>query len=266
MPADLHAVVAPWLAEAGRIALQWFRSDAVAEDKGAGRAAYDPVTEADRAIEDVLRAGISARFPDHEIVGEERGTTGPAGRYRWMIDPIDGTKAFVSGSPLWGTLLGLLDGGRPVAGWVHQPYLDESFAAVDGRAWVVHAGVRRPLACRHGVGLADAIVCATHPDMFKAETDRQAFARIKAAARLVRFGGDCYSYCLLAMGHVDLVVEASLAPYDILPLVPIIEAAGGVVTDAAGAVPRHGGFVVAAGSPELHAEAMALVGAPPGDS
>ncbi len=154
------------LAEAGEIALHWFRTEFDAEDKG-GQRGYDPVTIADREIERVLRERISAVYPDHQVVGEEAGSSGPPGRFRWLLDPIDGTKAFVTGSPLWGTLVGLLDDGRPVAGWIHQPYLEETFVGIAGRgAWMERRGSRQPLRTRRDVGLDDAIVYCTTPTMF----------------------------------------------------------------------------------------------------
>jgi myo-inositol-1(or 4)-monophosphatase len=254
---DLDAVVPPILVAAGEIALRWFRTALIADDKNAGTASdYDPVTEADRGIEDLIRARLAAHYPDHQVVGEERGTTGPVGRYRWLIDPIDGTRSFVSGSPLWGIMVGLLDDGEPVAGWVHQPYLDETFAAVGGEATFTHAGVRRPLRARADAELATAVMYTTFPGMFTPGPELDAFGRLAEAARLVRYGGDCYSYCMVAMGQVDLVIEAGLQPYDVVPLIPIIEAAGGVVTDATGRRPLDGGFVVAAANPTLHGQAL----------
>jgi histidinol phosphatase-like enzyme (inositol monophosphatase family) len=250
--------IAPLLDEAGEIALRWFRTAIVAQDKG-GPAGYDPVTEADRGIEDLLRSRLSERYADHQIVGEEAGVSGPDGRYRWLIDPIDGTKTFVTGSPLWGVLLGLLDDGRPVAGWMHQPYIGETFAAVGGEAWLRRGAHRRRLETRRDVALADAAMYTTFPGMFTNDDDRAAFTRLSDAVRLARFGGDCYAYCLIALGQVDLVVEASLQPYDIVPLIPIVEAAGGVVTGRHGESAVDGGFVIAAATPEIHAEALALI-------
>lgn len=255
---ELDSVVAPMLADAGAIALRWFRSGLTADDKG-GAAGYDPVTEADRGIEDLLRERLSDEFPDHEIVGEERGATGPQGRFRWLIDPIDGTKAFVSGSPLWGILLGLSVDGQPAAGWMHQPYLGETFAAIGAEAWFERQGARRPLVSRQDVDLSEAIMYVTFPGMFTTADERGAFSRLADTVRLVRFGGDCYSYCLLALGFVDLIVEASLQAYDIVPLIPIVQAAGGVVSDADGQLPLKGGFVVAAANPALHRQALAMI-------
>ncbi len=256
----LDALIGPLLYKAGEISLQQFRSSVVAEDKG-GSAGYDPVTNADREIERFLRRNLAALFPDAQIIGEEGGTSGPAGRTTWTIDPIDGTKAYVSGMPLWGVLLGLIVDGNAVAGWCRQPYLDETFAAIAGRAWLDRAGLRQPLRTRPTTELAAATMYSTHPGMFVAPWERAAFDALANQVRLQRFGGDCYSYCLLALGQLDLVVEAGLQPYDIVPLIPIVEAAGGTVSGPDGDVPLRGGFVVAAATPELHAEALAQVSA-----
>jgi histidinol-phosphatase len=260
---DLDAVadtVAAMLPAAGEIALQWFRTGLDAEDKG-GERGYDPVTIADRGIEEVLRERLTAAFPDHEVVGEEAGTSGTPGRFRWLIDPIDGTKAFVTGSPLWGTLVGLLDDGRPVAGWIHQPYLEETFVGIAGRgAWMERHGNRHPLHARQGVGLDTAVVYCTTPTMFTDPAERALFEAVGRAARLVRYGGDCYAYAQLAMGHVDLVIDTSLHPYDIVAPMAIVEAAGGVAVPGGGnGSAAEGGFVVAAGSAAL-AEAVVALG------
>jgi myo-inositol-1(or 4)-monophosphatase len=173
-----------------------------------------------------------------------------------VIDPIDGTKAFVTGFPAWGVLVGALVDGRPVAGWCRQPYLDETFAGVDGAGWLEHAGSRQPLATSQTTELTAASMYSTHPSMFASRSEQDAFDRLASRVRLQRFGGDCYSYCLLALGYIDLVVEASLQPYDIVAMIPIVEAAGGVITDPDGELPVDGGFVVAAATAELHAQAL----------
>ena len=265
MPDDLDldldviaAVVRPLVAQAGVIALRWFRTDVAVDDKG-GRHGFDPVTVADRDIEAFLRGELSHRFPDHQIVGEEQGTSGPPSRARWLIDPIDGTKAFVTGVPAWGILVGLVVDDRPVAGWAHQPYLGETFEAVGGVGTFDHDGRRRPLGTSTTTELASAALYSTHPSMFESPPDHTAFDRLSRLVRLQRFGGDCYSYCLLALGHIDLVVETGMQPYDIVPLIPIIEAAGGVVTDRDGEQAVNGGFIVAAATPELHARALEVV-------
>jgi myo-inositol-1(or 4)-monophosphatase len=252
------ATVATMLPEAGAIALRSFRTVVDAEDKGGDRG-YDPVTVADRGIEQLLRDRLRAAFPDHEVVGEEFGRSGPAGRYRWLIDPIDGTKAFVTGSPLWGTLLGLLDEDRALAGWIHQPYLEETFAGIPGRgAWLDRRGTRVELGTRRSVSLDRAIVYCTTPSMFIDPWERDLFAAVSARARLVRFGGDCYAYAQLAMGHVDVVIDTDLKPYDIVGPMAIVEAAGGVVVGRDGKSAASGGFVVACGSSELADEIAAL--------
>ncbi|MFC6880946.1 MULTISPECIES: inositol monophosphatase family protein [Actinomadura] len=267
MDASLDGIeaVPDLMVRAGELALRWFRADPARLgelDKG-GPGGYDPVTEADRAVEGLLRSELAAMFPDDRIVGEEAGTSGPGTSGRtWLIDPIDGTKAFVSGVPMWGVLLGLSVDGEPVAGWLRQPYLRETFGAVGGDGTFEGPGGRVPLRARRTGALGDAVMYSTHPSMFAADGERAAFERLAGAVRLQRFGGDCYSYGLLALGHIDLVVEASLEPYDVGALIPIVRAAGGVITGPDGSTPSGGGFVIAAATPSLHAEAMALVAAP----
>jgi histidinol phosphatase-like enzyme (inositol monophosphatase family) len=253
-------VVSPLMVEAGRIAMRWFRAPVPVENKG-GTAAFDPVTEADRTIEGFLRAELTRLFPGTEIIGEEAGTSGPAGRVSWTVDPIDGTKAYISGLPLWGVLLGLMVDGRPVAGWCRQPFLDETFGAAGNYGWLEHAGSRCPLSTSGTTDLALASMYSTHPSMFVLPWEQEAFERLAGPAQVQRFGGDCYLYCLLASGHIDLVVEAGLQPYDIVPLIPIVRAAGGVVTGPEGEAPTSGGFVIAAATPELHDQALGIVAA-----
>jgi myo-inositol-1(or 4)-monophosphatase len=258
--ARLDATVGPMIKEAGDIALRSFRSALVAEDKG-GTRGYDPVTEADRRTESYLRRELAALFPQVEIVGEEGGTTGIAGPTRWVIDPIDGTKAYLSGLPLWGVLIGLEVRGQPLAGWCRQPYLDETFVGIAGEGWVERAGHRRSLRASATTDLASASMYTTHPSMFEAAWEQAAFTRLAERVRLQRFGGDCYLYCMLALGHIDLVVEASLQPYDIVPLIPIVEAAGGVITGPDGERPVDGGFTIAAATPQLHSQALEIAAA-----
>ena len=252
---DLAAVLDEVTAEvrdASRLAMDWYRTPFEVTDKGQDH--FDPVTAADRAVEDRLRAWLERRFPDHEVLGEERGLSG-SGRWRWVIDPIDGTRAFVSGNPLWGTLLGLQRDGRPVAGWLHQPTLDETWVAGAGRAWHRSPAGERPLRAGATTRLADAIVLCTTPAMFRG-ADADAFGRVSSVARLTRYGGDCINYGLVALGHADVVIDNDLAPYDIVPLIPIVEAAGGVVTDRQGNPAVNGGFVVVAATRQLHAATL----------
>ena len=238
--------------------LQWYRRlDRIDNKSTAG---FDPVTEADRAVESQLRAMLGDRFPGHAILGEEFGLSG-SGRYRWVIDPIDGTRAFITGQPMWGTLLGLQDRGVPVAGWMHLPVLDETYIGhrhchfrVDGATTTITVSATEEL--------SEAIVLCTHPSMFAPGTEAERFATLAAAVKMVRYSGDCVNYGLLAMGLADLVVENGLAEYDIVPLIPIVESAGGVVTDLAGRPPVDGGYVVAAATPALHAAALACLAEP----
>ena len=246
---------------AGRIAAQRFRAAGKVVNKQPEQG-WDPVTEADRAVEKCIRERINARYPQHGIVGEEFGAERGASSWSWIIDPIDGTRAFITGLPAWGCLLGLLRDGEPAAGFMHQPVVGETFCGDGERAWVRRGGERRFIRARAAAGLAEAIVCATHPSMFGAAALAR-FEALAARARLMRYGGDCYNYCLLAHGLVDLVVEDGLRAYDILPLVPIVRGAGGCVTDVAGATPRDGGLVVAAGNARLHAIGLEAMGSAP---
>jgi histidinol phosphatase-like enzyme (inositol monophosphatase family) len=246
------------MAEAGRIALTHFRTPVAVQNK-AGDGRFDPVTVADRDIEALLRARLAERFPDHGIVGEEMSDRKGSSRYSWIIDPIDGTRSFISGLPAWGILLGLRDGDRCIAGLMHQPYLEEFFFATTNTAWLERRGEKEVLHTRAGVQLNEAILYCTHPDLFVNTAHRAAFERVAGAVRLMRYGGDCYSYCLLAMGQIDLVIEDTLQPYDIQPLIPIIESAGGVISTRHGGNAHNGGFIVAAANAVLHAEALALL-------
>lgn len=262
MTTDTRAALAfagELLAQAGEIALRHFRQPLEVTDKGAaGR--FDPVTIADRAVEEFLREAIRARFPDHGIVGEEHGTLAGDSRFSWIIDPIDGTRAFISGVPAWGILLGLREEQRCIAGLVHQPYLGETFCGSGEGAWLqLRHGERRALRTRQDTRLADAILYCTHPSIFPLPAELADFEHVAARCRLMRYGGDCYSYCLLALGQIDLVIEGGLQAYDIQPLIPIIEAAGGVVSARDGGSAAAGGFVVAAANPALHAEALAAL-------
>jgi histidinol phosphatase-like enzyme (inositol monophosphatase family) len=246
---------------AGPIALKYFRRGARVSDKATG-GFFDPVTAADREIESQLRAEIGRRFPDHGVVGEEHGTIIGGSGLSWVIDPIDGTRAFISGMPAWGVMLGLVEDGEPRLGVVHQPFLGETFYGDRERAWLRAArSGREPVAmqARATRRLADAVLYCTHPSMFRDAGELAAFERVAAACRMPRFGGDCYAYCLLALGEIDMVVESGLQPYDILPLMPILEGAGAVVTDWQGRPPLQGGRVAVAATPELHAELLATL-------
>jgi myo-inositol-1(or 4)-monophosphatase len=247
------------LAEAAApIALRYFRAPLEVQNKlSAG--GFDPVTRADREVEAFVRDAVARRFPDHGILGEEHGRRAGASPWEWIIDPIDGTRSFISGSPAWGILIGLMHAQRPLAGVVHVPYLRESFVGAPASAWMRRDGERRTLRTRPTAALGDAILYCTHPATFTAATDMDAFARIATRCRMLRYGGDCYSYCMLALGQVDLIIEGSLQPYDVIPIIPIVTAAGGVISDARGETAQHGGVIVAAATAALHEQALALM-------
>jgi histidinol phosphatase-like enzyme (inositol monophosphatase family) len=219
---------------------------------------FDPVTEADREAERAIRAMIERHFPDHGIVGEEFGASNAGSDHVWVIDPIDGTRAFISGLPLWGTLVGLTRDGRAVAGMMSQPFTGETFLADAEGAIYDGPGGLRPLATRGTTRLADATLCTTTPALFTGAR-RQAYDRLEQQVRLARYGTDCFAYCMLAAGHIDLVVESGLKPYDIVALIPIIEGAGGIVTAWDGGSAAEGGRIVAAGDRRVHAAAVELL-------
>jgi myo-inositol-1(or 4)-monophosphatase len=179
-----------------------------------------------------------------------------------VLDPIDGTRAFISGLPTWGTLIGLLDAGRPVHGLMAQPFTGERFAGDGRRAWFTGPGGDRPLATRRCAGLAEASLFTTAPSIFSAD-ERAAYDALEHDVRLARYGADCYAYCMVAAGQVDLVVEAGLEPYDVVALIPIVEGAGGVMTSWTGGSAAAGGRVVASGDPRLHDAVLARLAATP---
>ncbi|MBP6678052.1 MAG: histidinol-phosphatase [Paracoccus sp.] len=256
--ADQIAAVAHELADAARIeTLKLFRSPDLRPDNKAA-SGFDPVTEADRASERAMRAVLAQRRPGDAILGEEYGAKPGESGLTWVLDPIDGTRAFMSGAPSWGVLIGLSDARGPVYGIIDQPHLDERFEGGLGRAVLSGRGQQVPLATRRGIALAQATLMSTYPEVGSA-IEHAAFRRVADRARLVRYGLDCYGYALLAAGHVDLVIEAGLQPYDVAAPIAVIEAAGGVVTDWLGGPAHGGGTILAAGSPELHAEALALL-------
>lgn len=219
---------------------------------------FDPVTEADRQAEQAIRALIREAFPGHGIVGEEFGVENADSRHVWVVDPVDGTRSFISGVPLWGTLVGLMEDGRAVAGMMSQPFTGELFFAEGDASRYEGPGGARQLAVRPTRALGEATLCTTSPSLFST-SGRAAFDRLEAGVRLSRYGTDCYAYAMLAAGNVDLVVESGLQPYDIVALVPVIEQAGGVITTWNGDRPEKGGDIVAAATAELHRAAMELL-------
>ena len=238
---------------AGTVIRPYFRTKLAVDDK----ADLSPVTAADRAAEAAMRQLINARFPEHGIIGEEYGRERDDAEFVWVLDPIDGTKSFISGVPLFGTLIALARNGQPILGIIDQPISRERWVGAEGRA-TTHNGAA--IRCRPCPALAAATIFATTPDMFKG-ADAAAFARAAGAAKLVRFGADCYASGLVALGFADLVIEASLNTYDFGPMGPIVEGAGGIVTDWQGAPLglASDGRVVIAGDRRAHSAALALL-------
>jgi myo-inositol-1(or 4)-monophosphatase len=229
--------------------LPLFRTRLAVEDKGTK--GFDPVTAADRAAEAAMRRLIAERYPEHGIVGEEYGPERERAEFVWVLDPIDGTRSFIAGLPLWGVLIGLLREGRPVLGMMAQPFTGERFGGDGARAWFTRNGARQPLATRACAELSDAVLLTTSPHLFSAN-DRHAYQDLESAVRLARYGTDCYGYCMVAAGHADLVVEAGLQPYDIVALIPIIEGAGGRASNWEDGSAASGGRIAASGDARLH--------------
>ena len=258
MPAiDFAAFVNELATVSGETILPFFRTALSIEDKGRG-GSFDPVTAADHAAETVMRALIRRTFPDHGIIGEEYGQERADAEYVWVLDPIDGTKSFISGMPAWGTLIGLMRSGEPVFGMMSQPFTRERFSGGGGAARYRGPAGERDLRVRPCSRLSEAILFTTSPRLMN-DADRKSFGRVEDAVRLSRYGGDCYAYCMLAAGHVDLVIETELKPYDVLPLVPIIIGAGGMITSWEGGAPHAGGRIIAAGDKRMHKAAMELL-------
>jgi histidinol phosphatase-like enzyme (inositol monophosphatase family) len=221
---------------------------------------FDPVTEADKGAEKVIRAIIADAFPDHAVIGEEWGTTGES-RFTWIIDPVDGTRAFISGAPVWGTLIGFAVDGVAVAGIMSQPFIGEAFVAVPGHSRYERGGLKEPNRVSGLADLGPARVFTTTPKLFNTPALAAKWQAVENATRLQRFGMDCYGYALLAAGHADLVIEPHLNTYDIAALVPVIREAGGAIACWDGSEPTKGGNVVAAASEALLEKTLTLINA-----
>ena len=254
---DFAAFVDQLAAVSGETIRPFFRTALGVENKSRS-GGFDPVTAADRAAEAAMRALIKTTFPEHGILGEEFDAERPDAEYVWVLDPIDGTKSFICGMPAWGTLIALTRRGEPIYGMMHQPFTREHFTGDGSAASYRGPAGDRALRTRACAELKEAVLLTTSPLLMR-EPDRQCFGRVEGAVRLSRYGGDCYAYCMLAAGQVDLVIETELKPYDVLPLIPIIEGAGGVITSWENGRPHGGGRVIAAGDRRLHAQAMELL-------
>jgi myo-inositol-1(or 4)-monophosphatase len=254
---DFAAFVDELALVSGETIRPFFRSALSVENKSVS-GGFDPVTAADRAAEAAMRALIKKTFPAHGIVGEEFPADQPGAEYVWILDPIDGTKSFICGLPAWGTLIALTRHGEPIYGVMHQPFTREQFSGDGSGSRYRGPAGDRVLQTRACAALRDAIMLTTSPLLMK-EADRQCFGRVEQAVRLSRYGGDCYAYCVLAAGHVDLVIETELKPHDVLALIPIIEGAGGIMTTWENEPALNGGRIVAAGDRRVHAQAMKLL-------
>ncbi len=254
---DIMATAA-LLADAARLAtLLHFRSDGLtADNKEAER--FDPVTVADRLSETRMREILAQRRPADGILGEEFGRVDGTSGLTWVLDPIDGTRGYLSGTPTWGVLISVRNAGGPIYGLIDQPYIQERFEGGLGRAEVNGPMGRRALKSRAARALSEAIVFTTFPEVGTAE-EGAAFRRVASKARLVRYGMDCYAYALIAAGQIDLVIEAGLQAYDVQAPIAVIEAAGGIVTDWQGRPCHEGGQVLAAANAAIHAEALDLL-------
>ena len=230
-------------------------------DKGGGRfdaSGFDPVTEADRAAEAAMLAVLADRRPGDGVLGEEHGGRPGESGLTWVLDPIDGTRAFVCGAPVWGTLIAVGDRDGPAIGVVDQPHIGERFWGGFGAAWLRWGGVETPLRTRPCDDLARATLLTTHPGI-GTQAERAAFDRLADRVRLLRHGLDCYGYALVAAGFADLVVEAGLHPHDVHAPIALVEAAGGVVTGWDGGPAAAGGRVVAAGDGRVHEAALEIL-------
>ncbi|MFN3274630.1 MAG: histidinol-phosphatase [Paracoccus sp. (in: a-proteobacteria)] len=256
--ADMMMATAHEMADAaGAAILPLFRQSGIATDnKRPGD--YDPVTEADRAAERAMREVLARRRPQDGILGEEYGSQSGDSGLTWVLDPIDGTRAFLCGAPSWGVLIGLRDADGVRYGLIDQPYTRERFEGGFGTARMRGPHGGRDLRVRGGVALSEARLMTTFPEL-GTPAEAAAFARVAAQVQLTRYGLDCYAYALLAMGQIDLVIEAGLQAYDIAGPMAVVQAAGGIVTDWQGGDASQGGQVIAAASAELHRAALVLL-------
>lgn len=237
----------------------YFRSKLDVQEKQ-GKGIYDPVTAADRGAEQIMRELIEERFPEHGIIGEEFGNKDPDAELCWIFDPIDGTRAFIIGAPTWGTLIGLTHNGQPEFGMMNQPFTNERFwGSAKGAFFRHHDNKISKMTTSTVVDLDKAVLSSTAPEHFTTRGDWGKFQSLSEKTRMTRYGYDCYAYCLLAMGLVDVVAEAGLATYDIAPLIPIIRAAGGIVTTWENGDPTQGGAILATANQSLHDKALAAL-------
>lgn len=243
--------------ESAAAILPYFRRNAVIDVKEGP--VWDPVTEGDRAGERAIRALIEKHYPDHGIHGEEYGLKEARSPFTWVLDPVDGTRSFVCGMPTWATLIGLSYEGRPVLGLMNQPVVGDMFYGSPEGAWHDYRGAVSRIATRQGVPLSRAAIGTTAPELYRSAENQRRFQNLKAKAQLTRYGGDAYFFCMTAAGHLDIAMDCGLQPYDITPLLPIVEGAGGVAAEWTGGDLAQGGNVITAGSRALLEEALEVM-------
>jgi myo-inositol-1(or 4)-monophosphatase len=220
---------------------------------------FDPVTEADKGGERAIRAILEAERPGDAILGEEYGEKPGTSGWRWVLDPVDGTRCFITGRHEWGSLIALEKDQVPVLGILDQPVLGERFLGVNGRAEFHQQGLVTPMKVRGCADIRDAVLCATDPSAYMTEAQQAAFARVKAQARLTRYHGDCYLFAMLALGFVDLIVEGVFRRWDVAALLPLVEGAGGIVSNWQGEPWRDGDPLLSSGDARVHAAAVKLL-------
>lgn len=252
------ARVAHLLADAARaVILPHFRSTTLVDDNKLA-AGYDPVTQADRDAELAMRDILATERPQDAILGEEFGSKDGQSGLTWVLDPIDGTRGFVSGTPTWGVLIAVSNANGPFYGIIDQPYIGERFEGTPTGAMLTSPHGRRALQTAPARDLAQAVVFTTFPEVGTAQ-DGKAFHAVASQAKLTRYGMDCYAYALIASGQVDLVIESGLAPYDIQAPIAVVQAAGGIVTDWQGQPAHNGGRALAAANVDIHAQALEIL-------
>src|SRR5262245_18294607 len=254
---DFSSFVDQLAATSGDTILPFFRTALALENKKVG--GFDPVTAADRAAEQSMRALIRKHFPDHGILGEEYGSEHTDAEYVWVLDPIDGTKSFIYGMLAWGTLFGLMRFGEPVLVMMHQPFTRERFSGDGGAARYRGPAGNRGLHVRECGSIDNAVMSTTSP-LLMTRDDRATFGKLEDEVKLSRYGGDCYAYCMLAAGLIDLIIETEIKPYDIVAIIPIVTGAGGLVTTWANDPAQGGGRIIVAGDKRVHQAALEILG------
>ena len=250
------------LADASGAVIRPFFRQRIAVIHKPGVHAFDPVTEADKGAERAIRAIIERERPADAILGEEYGEKRggqPDNKWRWVLDPVDGTRAFITGRHEWGSLIALEHDGVPVLGILDQPVLGERFLGVNGRSILLEGEKRTALKVRECAELKDAILCATDPSAYFSTDQQDAFARVKEVARMTRYSGDCYLFAALALGFIDIIIEANFNRWDVAALIPLIEGAGGIMTSWDGEHCRDGKTILACGDKRVHEEAIKLL-------